>query len=311
MLQADPAAISFHNVLPRQEYSTNFRLDNSLAAPAHLILTPSSSQLFQISPTEIHLAAKQSIIITVKLYLDHVPNMKMLRDDFIMVKLKDQNTPMLKVPIEFSLSSRSASSSPTPSSRRISATVKHKGEKSSSSSILNELHAQNVLKEKRIKELEESLGGISRKHPELDEVVQSVRDEERSKYEERSRRVLALFREKDEEIERLKLLADQQEQSLRAYREGSQSAPRPAAPPIQRLIDENSRLNEQLVARGKELRELQAAKEKAADQAAQLEALVAELHGCREKLRGCQDELRRKNEQLAAALRESKDLAQQ
>lgn len=195
MIEAEPKIVSFHNISIKQHYSSSVVLQNVLQAPISLIFTPSSSS-FKTNPDEVHLAPFQSIAITISMYLENKPNLRMKREDFIMVRLRGEMTPLLKIPIQFSIlsssspSPRSTSSSPISQKGRPPSRGRDESLAGERAHVMRELHQQNIVKDQRIKELEESIGRVTQKYPDMENIVQSVRREEREKYEERSQKVI-------------------------------------------------------------------------------------------------------------------------
>jgi hypothetical protein len=196
MIEVEPSVINFPSVSLRKEYKTNVTIVNKLAAEVHLHLI-SSSSYFRINPSELRLSPKQAIIITVRLWFEHDPEIRMLRNDYVSVKLADSDQTLLHIPIKFSLAqtrSRSTSRSPTPSQRKIAPQSKSRRSTSedintSSSSLLQELHASNMIKDHEIHQLKDMIGDVHRKYPDHEDIVDAVRKKEQHKYEERSQKV--------------------------------------------------------------------------------------------------------------------------
>jgi hypothetical protein len=196
MIEVEPSIINFPSVSLRKEYKTNVTIVNQLSAEVDLHLI-SSSSYFKISPSELRLAPKQAIVITVRLWFDHDPEIKMLRNDYVSVKLAESDQTLLRIPIKFSLAhtrSRSASRSPTPSQRKIAPQLKSGRNNTndlntSSSSLLQELHASNMIKDHEIHQLKDMIGDVHRKYPDHEDIVDAVRKKEQQKYEERSQQV--------------------------------------------------------------------------------------------------------------------------
>jgi hypothetical protein len=115
-----------------------------------------SSTRFSVTPSKVHLNAGQSIVVTVKLFLNHYPAAARGDkgiDDYLHIKSTYFDN---KIPIEiFVNATRTTSRSPSPSSGRI------RNDSKNSPDVLQELRMQVELKDKKISDMENLIGRLT------------------------------------------------------------------------------------------------------------------------------------------------------
>ncbi|RYH28969.1 hypothetical protein EON65_10165, partial [archaeon] len=217
--------------------------------------------------------------MTVKLFLNHYPSAargdqsrnKPL-DDYLMLKSSFFDH---KVPIETYVNShpRISSRSPSPLSRRKDVI----GGSDQAGVIIEELQMQINSKDKRIKEMEETIGKLERKYPDLQDIIAARVQAERASFEEKSEKILAILKRKDEHILELEEKVHEQEGLIGSYRQTYinrnevSSTPAPLSsstsyPSGDKLLADNNRLS----------MDLQKAKDRAAKAEEELKLLQAE-----------------------------------
>lgn len=190
-MEFEPSVITFREVRLNQAYTTSVCLSNPLSAAVDFQLRPSNPR-YTISPTKIHLNAGQSIVITIKLFLNHYPNLtKGIKglDDYIFIKSTyfDQ-----KIPIQLTLSSTLARSrSPSPSS--MAGVRSSRDQLKDKPDLVQELQGQINKKDQQIMSLQETIGQLQAKYPNLQDIIQSRISQERNIFEEKSEKVRELI----------------------------------------------------------------------------------------------------------------------
>eukprot|EP01031_Cornospumella_fuschlensis_P036572 gene36572-44365_t len=314
-MEFEPSVLVFRDVRLSQVYSTSLCITNSYSTSVDFSIRCSSNRL-SVTPSKVHLTPGQSIVVTVKLFLNHYPSQtrEQIRqkpmDDYLMLKSSFFD---LKVPIETYINShpRSSSRSPSPLNRR-------KDGQNEAGQIIGELQMQIHSKDKRIKDMEEILGKLERKYPDLQDIIAARVQAERASFEEKSEKILAILKRKDEHIRELEEKVQAQDGLIGSYRQtyinrkeaDHTQGPAPSASTIagDKLSAENRRLSQDLqkamdrAAKAEEelkllqaeqssgrsedtlssklqqqTRELLSMREKVDDQAEQIEVLLAEL----------------------------------
>lgn len=194
ILHFEPAVLSFRDVKLNQAYNASLCISNPMTAGVDFTLRASSAR-YTVVPNRVFLNAGQSIYVSVKLLLNHYPNISRGKagiEDYIHVKSTyfDQ-----RIPLEFSLvtsmserRSRSASPSRAGSSSFPTSTVNNHTPDQGHDMLLD-LKAQVTAKDRRIEELELLVGKLETKHPNLQEIIHSRLEMERIVFEEKSEKV--------------------------------------------------------------------------------------------------------------------------
>lgn len=220
MLKCEPTAIVFTDVRLNNAHVANVVLSNPSSSPMAFNIRPSNPR-YTITPNYATLNAGQSIVITVRLFLQHFPDFeKGVRGVSDTIHFKSSYFDQ-KMDITFYLQDKSGRSrSVSPAARR-----------SSSSGALGNMNYTNVLnsptassspgrhglnrsgsrdqnqwshlKDEKISKLERLVRELEAKHPDIKEVVDAKLEEERQIFEEKSERVLEILRGKDEKIHEL------------------------------------------------------------------------------------------------------------
>lgn len=224
-MEFEPDSLSFQEVRLNQAYTTSLCVSNPLNAPVDFVVSTTSARV-KVSPSKVHLNAGQSIVLTVRLFLNHFPPAsregKQITD-YLMVKsvFFDHKIPVSIRVVDPAVRSRSPS--PAPGKRKGEVDV------SKSSYTMRELNMRLELKDKHIQELESvigmlralsslldhccvqffiryltlhtssyccSCGGgagkLQSKYPDLEDIIQSRLEVERAKFEEHSEKVPSL-----------------------------------------------------------------------------------------------------------------------
>ena len=194
----EPKQLTFGDIRLNQAYTTSLCITNPLTAAVEFTIRPSSPR-YSISPNRVNLNPNQSIVVTVRLFLNHYPNIPkgiQGQEDSIHIKsvFFDQ-----KIPVEFFLHNQSARSRSTSPSERASANVRFTTTATaganeqhghhSSMDLISELNAQIRSKDNRIAQLENIVANLESKHPNLQEIVQRKLEQEREVFEEKSQKV--------------------------------------------------------------------------------------------------------------------------
>jgi hypothetical protein len=195
-LEIEPKELIFRDVRLNQAYQLSLTLTNPLNASVEFSLRPSSPK-YSISPPRVQLSPRQTITVTVRLFLNHYPHLSkglqgqedsiLLRNSFF-----DQ-----KVPVKYFLHSQAMRTrSSSPNDRTSATIISGSGVRQhvnnvvhGSSELLHDLTAQVKIKDHRIEELEGILGNLESKYPKLEEVISRRLEMERSSFEEKSQRV--------------------------------------------------------------------------------------------------------------------------
>ena len=197
----EPQQLIFRDIRLNQAYTTSLCITNPLTAAVEFTIRPSSPR-YSISPNRVNLNPSQSSVVTVRLFLNHYPNIPrgiQGQEDSIHVKSAyfDQ-----KIPVEFFLHNQIARSrSASPNERTAtSVTGSHsstaRGAAGTGQShghhnldLINELSAQIKVKDNRIGQLESIVANLESKHPNLQEIVRRKIEQEREIFEEKSEKV--------------------------------------------------------------------------------------------------------------------------
>lgn len=183
----EPKQLTFRDVRLNQAYTTSLCITNPLTAAVEFTLRASSPR-YSISPNRVVLNPNQSIVVTVRLFLNHYPNVQkgvQGQEDSIHIKSPyfDQ-----KIQVDFYLHNQSVRSrSASPVERAVKAAA---GEHSrSGTDLLSDLNAQLKVKDHRIEQLQNIVANLESKHPNLEEIVRAKIEKEREVFEEKSEKV--------------------------------------------------------------------------------------------------------------------------
>lgn len=193
-MELEPKSIVFRDVRLNQAYTSSLCISNPLAAAVEFTLRPSSTR-YTISPNRVHLSPNQSIVVSVRLYLNHYPNVTSSRgrdgaiEDSVHLKSTffDQQIPLsFFMHTSASAAMRSRSLSP--------AEVVTPGHPPRSGSrrgldLIEDMKHHMKAKDKRIQELEGLIGQLEAKHPSMSAIIQARIEQEREKFEEKSQKV--------------------------------------------------------------------------------------------------------------------------
>lgn len=236
----EPRQLVFRDVRLNQSYTTSLCITNPLNSPVEFTIRSSNSSRYSISPNQVQLQPKQSIVVTIRLFLNHYPVHHLSKgmhhhhgqEDSLHIKSVyfDQ-----KLTIQFFLHSSmmrsssplSRSTSPSGSRVRFTRNTAVTADKMNSSDnnmmvIINELKQQILDRDNRIIELQNTITALESKHPKWTEIIRSKVKQERDVFEERSSRIMAILQQKDENILALeKKLEESMKQQLVRNRSSS------------------------------------------------------------------------------------------
>lgn len=222
MIEIEPKTVSFQNLRLNQTYNSSICLTNPLSAAVDLHIR-TSSPVLSVQPTKIHLSPGQSIVLSVRLHLNHVPSQKP-SNYYVQIKSSffDQ-----KIPVDITMAQierRSRSSSPA---HRTSSTAHDREQQGT---IVRELTLQLASKDEKLKQLEDIVGNLQSKNPNFQNILDFHLDEQRKSFDEKSAKILAILRKKDDKIEELSDQVAKQNEAIEAYRHQAKSAVSQARP---------------------------------------------------------------------------------
>eukprot|EP00981_Chlorochromonas_danica_P003963 scaffold750_cov165-Ochromonas_danica.AAC.1 len=231
-MQLEPNSIHFREVRLHQVYSSSLCLTNRLEGAVDLRLKCSSARL-SVSPSKARLVPGQSLVVTIKLFLNHLPSSSSSSssaalEDWVEIKSSffDQKVSVFIHPLRLSSSkppSRSSSPAPPPPAPPAPPAP------ATSQVSLRELRAELEAKDRRVKALEAALESLQmqRTDPSLDALVAARLAAERAHFDEQSEKVLFILHRKDEQIHSLEKQLKEQEEEAQAYRESFLSSREP------------------------------------------------------------------------------------
>lgn len=182
----EPKQLTFRDVRLNQAYTTSLCITNPLTAAVEFTLRASSPR-YSISPNRVVLNPNQSIVVTIRLFLNHYPNVQkglQGQEDSIHIKSPyfDQ-----KVQVDFFLHNQSARSRSASPIRGTPAGVPDKSRPGTD--LISDLNAQLKVKDHRIEQLQSIVANLESKHPNLEEIVRAKIEKEREVFEEKSEKV--------------------------------------------------------------------------------------------------------------------------
>jgi hypothetical protein len=232
MMEISPEALVFRDVRLNSAYVSSVCVTNPLPATVEFILKP-SSQRYSVTPNRVTLAAGQSIVLTVRLFLSHYPNsLKGFRGQEDHVQVKSSYFEQ-KIPLTFFLHSKDGSPvararshspavsgrefqeddiimTPAPASTPSGGRVRSSSTRREASIPAREsedlIQKMNLIikgKEEKIRQLSETVGFLEGKYPNWQQIIHNRIEQERNSFEEKSEKVLRILRRKDEAILRL------------------------------------------------------------------------------------------------------------
>ena len=214
-MEFEPKALEFRDVRLNQSYTTSLCITNTYPTPVDFTLLPSSSR-YLVNPNRVNLSPGQSIVITVRLFLNHNPSYSEgtnSHDDTILIKSSYFEHQLV---VSFSLNNKdtgvnmrqsmsmSTSTSMSPSlrnrvasntSRSISPSTRmtqQNAENNASISKIKDLEKQLSAKCKTVQQLEVIVSQLESKYPSVQEVVRNRVEQERLSFEEKSEKVSSL-----------------------------------------------------------------------------------------------------------------------
>jgi hypothetical protein len=204
-MEFEPKYLEFRDIRLNQAYTTSLCITNTYQSTVDFTLEPSSSR-FAVNPSRVNLSSGQSIVVTVKLFLNHIPNISdgvgQHGDSIRVVSSYFEHV----VNLTYSLHSKETGAHPITSTlrHRIPAAHPQIPRSSSLSSIQNavaadvsdsssskvtDLETKLSAKVKTIEQLECIIEQLESKFPSIQEVVRNRVEQERLVFEDKSVKV--------------------------------------------------------------------------------------------------------------------------
>ncbi len=188
-MEYEPRVLVFRDIRVNCSYSTSVCITNPLNAAVEFTLKPSSPR-YTVNPRKVYLASGQSIVVTVKLFLHHMPNfgqhMKS-NDDCIILKSAyfDQ-----KIVIECSLhATASASRSRSPSPMNMPSHARATIDGSTGTTMHQDLQGRIQEQSRQIRDLKDIIDTLESKDPSLKELIERHVQQERNIFDQKSEKV--------------------------------------------------------------------------------------------------------------------------
>lgn len=204
-MEFEPKFLEFRDIRLNQAYTTSLCITNTYQSTVDFTLEPSSSR-FAVNPSRVNLSSGQSIVVTVRLFLNHIPSISdgvgQHGDSVRIVSSYFEHV----VNLSYSLHSREAGAHSSTSTlrNRIPAAHTQIPRSSSLSSLQNavaadvsesslskvtDLEMKLTAKVKTIEQLECIIKQLESKFPSIQEVVRNRVEQERLIFEEKSVKV--------------------------------------------------------------------------------------------------------------------------
>jgi hypothetical protein len=207
-MEFEPKSLEFRDVRLNQPYTNSLCVTNTYPSAVEFTLTPSSPRI-AVNPTRVNLSPGQSIVITIRLFLNHNPDLSegaSHHEDSIIVRSSYFEH---LINVSYSLHGRetgtSASNSMSPSLRSRTAAMRKSNSRSpsprvvsksqkvedldSSSSKIKDLERQLSVKGETVQKLENIITQLESRFPSVQEVVRNRLEQERMSFEEKSEKV--------------------------------------------------------------------------------------------------------------------------
>ena len=207
-MEFEPQFIEFRDIRLNQAYTTSLCITNTYPSTVDFAIEPSSSR-FAVNPSRVNLSSGQSIVVTVRLFLNHNPNISdgssQYGDSIRIVSSYFEHA----VNVTYSLHNKETGAHPSSSiaqslRNRLPATHQQilgtlslsstqnavaADVSDSSSSKVKELETKLSSKVKTIEQLECIIKQLESKFPSIQEVVRNRIEQERIVFEEKSVKV--------------------------------------------------------------------------------------------------------------------------
>ena len=194
-MEFEPESFEFRAVRLNQAYTTSLCVTNTFPTAVDFTLSPSSSRI-TISPSRVNLPSGQSIVVTIRLYLNHNSDLAegtsnheeaiTIRSSFFVHTVKVSY--ILHGRDLGSRTNRSMSMSLRNSIASSEGDVSHQKVPEEVNRI-KDLERQLSVKNKTIQQLESIVTELESKFPSIKEVVRNRVDQERMNFEEKSEKV--------------------------------------------------------------------------------------------------------------------------
>ena len=226
MLEISPESLSFRDVQYNEDYLANICITNPHESTVQFELRPSSSN-YTVTPNHVNLSGKQSIYVTVHLFiLSKTENFRISsyeRDDFLKIKglhfeQKVNIAVFLRLPerrVKF-ISQPISDRREKPTEGKFS-NLKNHGNPSETpdeaKKVFESLYVQLKAKEAKINRLQDIVGQLESRYPSLQQIIRLKVEQEREVFEDKSEKVLRVLRRKDDTIALLQTqLSDRQQE---------------------------------------------------------------------------------------------------
>jgi prefoldin subunit 5 len=225
MMELEPNALAFPNVMLNQPYVTTLIIANPLSTNVDLTLSSSAPARYTINPERLHLAGGQAVAVTIRLFVANFPDYAKGvagQEDYIRIKSTFFEQ---KVDVTFYLRSRDGTTASSrnrarsPQQARSGAGIGGVVGAAGAREVIEDLQAQLEVKDAKIKELQNVLGQVQAKHPSMEALLRNKEEQMYAEFEEKSKSVLRILRRKDETIEALQHQLEETTSKLQQFRE--------------------------------------------------------------------------------------------
>lgn len=212
-MEFEPRALVFKDVRLNQAYTASLCVTNTYSTAVDFSLLPSSSR-YVVNPNRVNLSPGQSIVVTVRLFLNHNPTLSdgtngyddtitvkssyfehlvnvsfflSNRDTSLSLSTRQSISPSLRTRVANQVNqTRSRSPSTTPANPLQQSQT---GRLNASTARTIELEKQLLAKSRTVQQLESIITQLESKYPSVQEVVRNRIEQERLNFEEKSEKV--------------------------------------------------------------------------------------------------------------------------
>jgi len=213
MMNVEPQAIVFRNVVLNQTYTTSMCISNPLTVSVEFTLRASNPR-YTLTPNKVNLGGGQSVVVTVRLLVAHYPNMSMGYkgvEEFIHLKSRyfEQN---VSTTFFLDTGSKSALEGRPPIADRSSSPSMHMRDMNAPGSgapgamldSFAEVQSQLQAKNEKIAYLEGVIAKLQAPYPDMQNIINGRVEREREDFEKKSEKALKILQAKDEIIASLR-----------------------------------------------------------------------------------------------------------
>ena len=294
-MEVEPKSLIFRDVRLQQQYTNSLCITNQQSSTLSAELIPNSSR-YSITPNRINLTPGSSIVVTVRLFLNHYPSFSRDSegyDDVIKIKSSyfEQTVGITLFLHSRDATTRARSLSPAPSTRSNDV-----GTTNSIRSKTTELEKEISLQAKTIRLQQSQISLLESNHPPLIELVNNKVEQEMLQFEAKSEKVLRILEKKDQTIKQLQYDIEQMKKSRQSITSAVSSLDHPNS--LQQKLDAEMQSHAHTKAQLKKTldaaksstlssssssssspdsKEFADLRERTVDQAEQIQVLIAEL----------------------------------